>query len=155
MAHLGFFEVLPRAVRSELKALQDDSIRLVREGGDADRIMELNTKASSVGQDLDRIERDLAGLAQSNITEHDVAEAFGSLEEFWGVLFPTEKQRIVQTLVERITVWPDGLDLKLKAVGVAGLVADLNAYADEARQREGQACATAKSRSAPPPTGGF
>ena len=68
----------------------------------------------------------------------DVAEAFGSLEEFWEVLFPTEKQRIVQTLVERITVWPDGLDLKLKAVGVAGLVVDLNAYADEARQRGGQ-----------------
>lgn len=125
-------------LRSELKALQDDAIRLVREGGDADRIMELNTKASSVGQDLDRIERDLTGLGQTNITEHDVAEAFGSLEEFWEVLFPTEKQRIVQTLVERITVWLDGLDLKLKAVGVAGLVADLNAYADEARQRGGQ-----------------
>ncbi|MFP4475779.1 MAG: hypothetical protein ACLFOY_09465 [Desulfatibacillaceae bacterium] len=55
------------------------------------------------------------------------------------MLFPTERQRVLQMLVERITVWPDGIDLKLKAVGIAGLVADLNAYADEARQRGGQA----------------
>ncbi|MBN1518020.1 recombinase zinc beta ribbon domain-containing protein [Candidatus Sumerlaeota bacterium] len=130
---------IERFVIERIRAIgQDDAIRLVRDGGDTDRIMEVNTKASSVGQDLDRIERDLAGLGQTNITEHDVAEAFGSLEEFWDVLFPTEKQRIVQTMVERITVWQDGLDLKLKAVGVVGLVADLNAYADEARQRGGQ-----------------
>lgn len=125
-------------LRSELKALQEKALRTVRDGGDTERIIKLNTEASSVGQDLDRIERDLALLGQANLTEHDVAEAFGSLDAFWDVLFPTERQRILQTLVEQIAVWPDGIDLKLKAVGVAGLVADLKAYAEETREREGQ-----------------
>jgi len=69
------------------------------------------------------------------ITEHDVAEAFGTLEELWEVLFPAEKYRLVHMLVERITGWLAGIDLKLKAVGGAGLVSDLTAYADEARRR--------------------
>lgn len=122
-------------LREELAAVQNKAVEFVRAGGDPGQIMTLNEKASSIGGRLDQVERELAGLGMERITEHDVAEAFGTLEELWDVLFPAEKYRLVHMLVERITVWLDGIDLKLKAVGVAGLVSDLTAYADEARRR--------------------
>jgi site-specific DNA recombinase len=122
-------------LKSELSGVQNEAVELIRAGGDPARIMELNENASSIGTQLDQIERELDGLGGERITEHDVADAFGTLEELWEVLFPVEKHRLIHMLVERVTVWLDGLDLKLKAVGVTGLVADLTGYAEETRQR--------------------
>ncbi len=122
-------------LKKELDRVQTQAVELIRAGGDPARLMTLNENASSIGTQLDRIERELAGLGCECITEHDVGEAFGTLKELWEVLFPVEKHRLIHTIVERVTVWHDGLDLKLKAAGVAGLVSDLTAYAEEARQR--------------------
>jgi len=64
-----------------------------------------------------------------------VAEAFTTLEEFWDVLFPSERHRVIQLLGERIIVWPDGLDIRIRTQGLAALVVELTAYAEDARER--------------------
>jgi hypothetical protein len=39
---------------------------------------------------------------------------------------PAEQARIVRALVERVDVGPDGMDIRLRTGGLAGLVRDLS-----------------------------
>jgi site-specific DNA recombinase len=43
----------------------------------------------------------------------------------WNELFPAEQARIVQLLVERVVVSPEGLEIRLRAEGLHSLVEDL------------------------------
>jgi DNA invertase Pin-like site-specific DNA recombinase len=60
-----------------------------------------------------------------DLTEDDVREALERFEPMWDELFPGEQARIVQALVERVTVGPTGADIRLRVEGLAGLVRDL------------------------------
>jgi len=59
------------------------------------------------------------------LTEAEVRDALHRLDPLWEELFPAEQARIVQTLVERVTVGPAGADIRLRVEGLAGLVQDL------------------------------
>ena len=56
------------------------------------------------------------------------------LDPLWDELFPAEQARIVQLLVERVDVSPDGADIRLRTEGLTNLVADLRAIKPEARR---------------------
>jgi site-specific DNA recombinase len=43
----------------------------------------------------------------------------------WSELFPAEQARIVQLLVERVDVREDALEVRIRAAGLASLVAEL------------------------------
>jgi site-specific DNA recombinase len=43
----------------------------------------------------------------------------------WDQLFPAEQARIVQLLVERVSVRSDGLEISLRAEGIDSLMEDL------------------------------
>jgi site-specific DNA recombinase len=66
-----------------------------------------------------------ARQSMDGIDEADVREALERLDPLWDELFPAEQARIVQLLVERIDVSPDGADIKLRTEGLTNLVADL------------------------------
>ena len=60
--------------------------------------------------------------------ELDEREVLGRLADFgslWVELFPAEQARIVRLLVERVDVRADGLEVRLRADGLASLVAEL------------------------------
>ena len=61
------------------------------------------------------------------INEAEVREALTRLDLLWDELFPAEQARIVQLLVERVDVSPDGADIRLRTEGLTNLVADLRA----------------------------
>jgi DNA invertase Pin-like site-specific DNA recombinase len=63
---------------------------------------------------------EIDGLAES-----EVREALERLDPLWDELFPAEQARIVQLLVERVDVAPDGIDIRLRVDGLANLVRDL------------------------------
>ena len=68
------------------------------------------------------------------------AEVTGLLADFgsrWPELFPAEQARLMQVLVERVDVLEDGLELRLKATGLASLVAELRPH--KPRQHEPRA----------------
>jgi site-specific DNA recombinase len=44
------------------------------------------------------------------------------LGPLWDELFPTEQVRIVQLLVEQVEITEDGLDIRFRTDGLAGLV---------------------------------
>jgi site-specific DNA recombinase len=60
-----------------------------------------------------------------DISEAEVRDALERFDPLWDELFPAEQARIVQLLVERIEISPDGLDIRLRVEGLAGLVRDL------------------------------
>ena len=60
-----------------------------------------------------------------DLTEAEVGDALDQLEPLWDELFPAERARIVRLLVERVTVGPDGADIRLRVEGLASLVQDL------------------------------
>jgi DNA invertase Pin-like site-specific DNA recombinase len=63
------------------------------------------------------------------ITETEVRDALEHLEPMWEELFPGEQARLVQLLVERVTVGPTGADIKLRVDGLSSLVRDLRGSA--------------------------
>ena len=69
-----------------------------------------------------------------DINEADVREALERLDPLWDELFPSEQARIVQLLVERVDVSPDGADIRLRTEGLTKLVADLGAVRPESRR---------------------
>ena len=68
------------------------------------------------------------------IDEAEVREALHRLDPLWNELFPAEQARIVQLLVERVDVSPNGADIRLRTEGLANLVAELRAVRPEPRR---------------------
>jgi DNA invertase Pin-like site-specific DNA recombinase len=75
-----------------------------------------------------------AAKSMDEISEADVREALERLDPLWDELFPAEQARIVQLLVDRVDVSPDGADIRLRTEGLTNLVADLRAVRPEARR---------------------
>ena len=60
-----------------------------------------------------------------DVTEDEVREALERFEPMWEELFPAEQARIVQLLVEKVTIGPTGADIRLRIAGLLSLVRDL------------------------------
>ena len=56
------------------------------------------------------------------ITENQAIEALQSIDAVWDALFPAEQTRILQTMIERITVRPDGIRIDWKSEGIGDLL---------------------------------
>lgn len=54
-----------------------------------------------------------------------VAAALREIDPVWNELFPAEQVRIVELLVERVDVAPEGLTIRLRTEGLTSLVAEL------------------------------
>jgi site-specific DNA recombinase len=59
------------------------------------------------------------------ITEDEVRKALAEFAAIWDELFPAEQARLIQLLVERVEIKPDGLTILLRTEGLASLAADL------------------------------
>jgi hypothetical protein len=68
-----------------------------------------------------------------DISEAEIRQALERLDPLWDELFPAEQARIVQLLVERVDVSPDGADIRLRTEGLTNLVADLRVVRPKTR----------------------
>jgi site-specific DNA recombinase len=68
-----------------------------------------------------------ARTEDSGISEAEVREALERLDPIWDELFPAEQARIVQLLVERVDIDPEGISIRLRTEGLASLADDLRA----------------------------
>jgi hypothetical protein len=68
------------------------------------------------------------------LTEVDVRRALEQLDPLWDELFPAEQARIVQLLVERVDVSMDGVDIKLRVDGLAGLYREVAGIGERTRK---------------------
>ncbi|MGI3212732.1 recombinase family protein [Roseovarius tibetensis] len=60
-----------------------------------------------------------------DISEADACAALQQLDPLWDELFPAEQARIVVLLVERVDIGTDGLNVRLRIDGLAGLSREL------------------------------
>ena len=74
-----------------------------------------------------------ARASTTDVTEAEVREALLQLDPLWDELFPAEQARIVQLLVDRVEVRIDGIAVRLRTNGLAGL-ADRVAASGAARK---------------------
>jgi site-specific DNA recombinase len=75
-----------------------------------------------------------AARQAGEMTEAEVREALARFDPIWEELFPAEQARIVQLLVERVEVGLDGIDIRMRAEGLASLVAELRVTSVEIRR---------------------
>jgi site-specific DNA recombinase len=59
------------------------------------------------------------------LAESEVRRALLEFEPIWNELFPAEQARIVELLVERVDLQPDGIDLHLRIEGLTSLYSEL------------------------------
>jgi len=73
------------------------------------------------------------------VRESGVLDALGRLNEIWNELFPAEQTRIMQLLIERIDVTPDGIDVQLRTDGAHSLISELIAEAGDGPAADAEA----------------
>ncbi len=67
-----------------------------------------------------------AARAQDDeITEADARDALTRLDPLWDELFPAEQARIVALLVERVDIGTEGMNVRLRMDGLAGLAREM------------------------------
>ena len=59
------------------------------------------------------------------LTEREVGKALQGIHEIWNELFPAEQERLLRLLVEKITVHPDRVDIRIRADGMSAFVREL------------------------------
>lgn len=110
----------------ELKASASELVSSDFEGdGNTDRFSELNDEIQKTRRMLTEIDERASELTDGVFTEQDVADALRKLDPVWDELFPSEQHRILRSLVERVTVFPNGLDIQLRAEGIHSIVAEV------------------------------
>jgi site-specific DNA recombinase len=67
-----------------------------------------------------------ARQTSKRITESEVREKLVAFEALWNELFPAEQARIVEQLVERVSVLPDRVDVVLRIEGFTSLLSELS-----------------------------
>lgn len=71
----------------------------------------------------------------STVDEKAIVKAVCEFDQLWAALFPAEQTRIVQLLVERVTVGEDGIAVDLRHEGLGSVLRDMMA------PRQPEACA--------------
>jgi hypothetical protein len=66
-----------------------------------------------------------ARKTDSTLAESEVRGALLEFEPIWNELFPAEQARIVELLVERVDLQPDGIDLRLRIEGLTSVCSEL------------------------------
>jgi len=61
-------------------------------------------------------------ITRPDISEEESITALQNIEQVWDHLFPAEQARIIQVLIERITVRKDGISIKWHAKGMPKLL---------------------------------
>jgi len=80
------------------------------------------------------IDRMIRGLDKHPLDEIQVADALNQLDPIWDELFPAEQSRIVQLLIERVVVNPNGITVRFRSDGLSTIAAELEAPEETANE---------------------
>lgn len=121
-------------------ALKDAAARLM-ESGNADsetagEIRRTNEEFVALQHRLNDITEDIAILQSRMVSEREVADALRKLDPIWDELYPVEQTRIIQLLVEQVTVNTDGMRIRIRSNGLHSLVSELKDMRDGKRSEE-------------------
>ncbi|MHB9038713.1 MAG: hypothetical protein ACYC64_18870 [Armatimonadota bacterium] len=69
------------------------------------------------------------------MNEREVAECLRKLDPIWQELYPLEQCRIVQLLVEEVSIGMDGMNIRIRSNGIHSLISELKDTADKQNER--------------------
>jgi len=116
------------AARAKAERLVDSDANAV-----AEELGLTDTDLQQARERLAELRRQIRVIETQSLTEQEVVEALQQVDPVWDELFPAERNRIVQLLVERVEVREDGLEVRLRGDGFRSLVAELGGDAQEAQ----------------------
>jgi hypothetical protein len=61
----------------------------------------------------------------STVADEDVRAAIQQFDSLWDQLFPAEQARIIQLLIERVDLSPEGAKIRIRSKGLSSLAAEL------------------------------
>ena len=65
-----------------------------------------------------------------------MTEALKKLEPIWDELYPLEQTRLIQLLVEQVTVSTDGMRVRIRSNGLHSLVSELKSVQDRTEKED-------------------
>lgn len=63
-----------------------------------------------------------------SVTTSDVHEALAEIVPVWNELFPKEQERLIRLMLDSVVVYPDAVDVRVRAAGLSGLVRALKQH---------------------------
>ena len=81
------------------------------------------------------IAAELSLLESNGFTEREVIHGLSTIDPLWDELFPAEQERIVQLLVERITLGKDGLEIVIRGNGLRCLAREVEGKGADPSER--------------------
>jgi len=112
------------------------SIRAVLNVGDqdegfmADELKRLNGELKVLAKSIHDLETQATRGQPMELSR--VAEALRAIDPVWDVLFPEEQRRIVQLLIEDITISTSGIDIRFRTNGIEQIVEELQPIEERA-----------------------
>jgi site-specific DNA recombinase len=106
-----------QAARS-LLGLQDPESQFVKS-----ELKRLNAEMKSLGNSIRGLESGIVSTRTVDLSE--VTQALQRLDPVWEVLYPEEQSRILELLVESITVSKESVDIRFRANGIEKIVGEL------------------------------
>jgi site-specific DNA recombinase len=101
----------------------------------SEEMQRVNAELVGTQHGLQDVSADIEVLQAVTISERDVMEALQKLDPVWEELYPLEQTRIVQLLVEKVIVNPDGLSIQIRSDGLHSLVSELKDTLDDRDER--------------------
>ena len=68
---------------------------------------------------------EIASVTDNQIDEAKITVALNKIETVWGQLFPDEQTRIVKLLIEKVIIYPDSIDIRLRDNGIEQLALEI------------------------------
>ena len=121
-------------VRASIRSLLDALATGERGASVSARIGDLEQQAEKLERRLSEISQELAGIDNATVDEKDLVKALSLFDPIWEVLFPSEQERVIRLLVDRIE--HDGrtgtLAIEFAAAGIKALADELDAAKETA-----------------------
>jgi len=135
-----------RSERTELESrltdLKATASRLLDSGaadsGTSDEIRRTNEAYIDAQRRFRDVDDEIQGMQARLVSERDVAECLRRLDPIWDELFPLEQTRIVHLLIERVTINPDGMNIRIRGNGLHSLVSEVRNNTDRLEESREQ-----------------
>ena len=121
-------------LESRLTKLKQTVSRLLDSGASdsaaTDEIRRTNEEYIDAQHRFRDVDDEIQDMQSRLVTERDVAECLRRLDPIWDELFPLEQTRIMQLLIEQVTINTDGMNIRIRGNGLHSLVSEVRAKTD-------------------------
>ncbi|MEI7832819.1 MAG: zinc ribbon domain-containing protein, partial [bacterium] len=107
-------------------------VRTITAGEIEASVVALVRKSLTTPEVAARTYREVRGLSPDVVDEQEIMTHLRQFNDLWDELFPAEQARIVQLLVEQVTVYPEQVQIDIRVDGLHTLLDEWRGMKEEA-----------------------